>query len=66
MSLLSRLRAIFLGLFDHKLGNRAAESQPRIDVAAKVNTRPEPRFASFGSQGIESHGVVRKQISECG
>ena len=36
------LRAILFGLFDHKLGNRTAQSQPGVDVAAKVNASPEP------------------------
>jgi len=43
------LRAIFFGPLDHELGNRSAESQSRIDVAAKVNARPEPRLAGFVS-----------------
>jgi len=51
---------------NYELGNRPAESQSRIDVAAKVNTCPEPRLAGFGSQGVQINGVVRKQVSEDG
>ena len=39
--------AIFLGPLNHELRDSAAQSQSRIDIAAKVNTRPEPRLASF-------------------
>ena len=63
---LGSLRAIFLRSLDHELGNRAAQSQPRIDVASKVNARPKPRLPRFVSQGIESDGVVWKQVSENG
>jgi hypothetical protein len=58
------LRAIFLGPFDHEPSDRPAESQSRIDVAAKVNTCPESRLAGFVSYGVQINGVVRKQVSE--
>ena len=45
------MRAIFLGPLDHELCDRAAESQSRVDVAAKVNTGPEPRLAGFEVSG---------------
>jgi hypothetical protein len=43
------LRAIFLSPLDDELRDRAAESQSRVDVAAKVDTGPEPRLAGFVS-----------------
>jgi hypothetical protein len=38
-----------------------AENRSRIDVVAKVNTRPEPRFSGFVSHSVEINGVERKQ-----
>jgi hypothetical protein len=43
------LQAIFLGPLDHEIGNRTAQSQSGIDVAAKVDARPKPRLTGFVS-----------------
>ena len=60
------LRAVFLGPLDHELGDRPAERQSHIDVAAKVNTGPEPRLAGFVSQSVQINGVAWKEVSEDG